>query len=61
MGVVPVWNAEGRIGDHDAMGFCTVIFPLECEGWNEGLDFFLLNVLMSLRSLAYILWCSHWK
>lgn len=40
IGAVPVCNAEGPIGNHDVMGFCTVIFPLECEGWNEGFDFF---------------------
>lgn len=30
-----------RIENQDArMGFCTVNFPLECEGWNEGFDYF---------------------
>lgn len=38
--MVSVCNVEGGIGNHDVMGFCTVTFPLECEGWNEGFDFF---------------------
>lgn len=57
IGVIPICNTEGWIGNNDTMGFCTV-FPLECEGWNEGFDFECFDVL---RSLAYILWCSHWK
>lgn len=27
------------INNYIIMGFCTVIFPLECEGLNEGFDF----------------------
>jgi len=38
IGAVPVCNTEGRIGNNGTMGFCTVIFPLECEGWSEGFD-----------------------
>ena len=37
---------EGQVINNDIiMGFCTVIiFPLECEGLNEGFDFECFNV-----------------
>lgn len=37
---------EGQVISNDIiMGFCTVIiFPLECEGLNEGFDFECFNV-----------------
>lgn len=44
--IVPICNMEGQVINNDIiMGFCTVIiFPLECEGLNEGFDFECFNV-----------------
>lgn len=43
---VPICNVEGQVINNDiTMGFCTVIiFPLECEGLNEGFDFECFSV-----------------
>lgn len=43
--VVPVCNTDGQNRNNDIiMGFCTVVFPLECEGLNEGFDYECFNV-----------------
>lgn len=46
-----------RIGNQDTrMGFCTVIFPLECEGWNEGFYFYFFFPLNFFFLMFRRLW-----